>query len=115
VAAVRVPQFAVRLVMLAVLFLLTGVVAQVAPAAAAVRTGSPGTAASFAVSGYLCDVAATSGTVFGNCARASVQMPPTQAIPLRHVSSQVGERLRIRCSFAMHLPCRDENAARSQN
>jgi hypothetical protein len=62
VAAVRVPQFAVRLVMLAVLCLLTGVVAQVAPAAAAVRTGSPGTAASFAVSGYLSDVAATSAS-----------------------------------------------------
>lgn len=58
----RVPQFAVRLVMLAVLFLLTGVVAQVAPAAAAVRTGSPGTAASLAVSGYLSDVAATSAS-----------------------------------------------------
>ena len=58
----RVPQFAVRLVMLAVLFLLTGVVAQVAPATAAVRTGSPGTAASFAVSGYLSDVAATSAS-----------------------------------------------------
>jgi hypothetical protein len=48
--------------MLAVLFLLTGVVAQVAPAAAAVRTGSPGTAASFAVSGSLSDVAATSAS-----------------------------------------------------
>ena len=53
-------RFAVRPVMLAVLFLLTGVVAQVMPAAAAVRTGSPGLAASFAVSGSLSDVAATS-------------------------------------------------------
>ena len=55
-------RFAVRPVMLAVLFLLTGVVAQVMPAAAAVRTGSPGLAASFAVSGSLSDVAATSAS-----------------------------------------------------
>ncbi len=40
----RVPQFAVHPVILAVLLMLTGVVAQVMPAAAAVRTGSTGVA-----------------------------------------------------------------------
>ena len=58
----RVPRFAVRPVMLAVLLLLTGVVAQVMPAAAAVRAGSAGPAASFAASGDLSDVAATSAS-----------------------------------------------------
>src|SRR5271156_4419262 len=48
--------------MLAVPLLLTGVAAQVMPAAAAVRTESSGPAASFAVSGYLSDVAATSAS-----------------------------------------------------
>jgi hypothetical protein len=55
----RVPRFA-RPVVLAVLLLLTGVVTQVMPAAAAVRTGSPGPGAAFAVGGFLSGVAATS-------------------------------------------------------
>src|SRR5271156_2310075 len=48
--------------MLAVPLLLTGVAAQVTPASAAVRTESPRPAASFAVSGDLSDVAATSAS-----------------------------------------------------
>jgi hypothetical protein len=57
---VRAPQFAVRLVMLTALLLLTGGVAQVMPAAAAVRTGPEVPGAAFAVSGSLSAVAATS-------------------------------------------------------
>ena len=60
----RTPQLATRLVrILAVPLLLAGVVAGVAPVtAAAARTGSPGPAASFTISGALAGVAATSAS-----------------------------------------------------
>src|SRR6266700_2423815 len=61
---VRMRELATRSVrLLAVLFLVAGVAGGVAPfAAATVRTGSPGPAASFSTSGELSGVAATSAT-----------------------------------------------------